>query len=57
MIAGVDDLSLHHLYRAMAFLGEEVLDQDDATPFSPHCTDPECRHKSIPTTCEDAVKK
>ena len=38
VIGGVDDLSLHHLYRAMAFLGEEVEDQDDATPFSPRCT-------------------
>jgi hypothetical protein len=38
VIAGVGDLSLHHLYRAMAFLGEEVEDQDDATPFSPRCT-------------------
>jgi transposase len=38
LIQGVDDLSLHHLYRAMAFLGEEAADQDDATPFSPRCT-------------------
>ena len=38
IIEGVDDLSLHHLYRAMAFLGEEVEDQVDATPFSPRCT-------------------
>lgn len=38
LIRGVDDLSLHHLYRAMAFLGEEAADQDDATPFSPRCT-------------------
>ena len=38
IIAGVDNLSLHHLYRAMAFLGEEVVDQNDATPFSPRCT-------------------
>jgi transposase len=37
-IHGVDDLSLHHLYRAMAFLGEEVADQKDATPFAPRCT-------------------
>jgi len=37
-IAGTNDLSLHHLYRAMAFLGEEVENQDDATPFSPRCT-------------------
>ena len=38
VIAGVNDLALHHLYRAMAFLGEEVENQDDATPFSPRCT-------------------
>jgi len=38
LIRGADDLSLHHLYRAMAFLGEEVLDQVAATPFSPRCT-------------------
>jgi hypothetical protein len=38
IIEGVEDLSLHHLYRAMAFLGEEVEDQVDATPFSPRCT-------------------
>jgi transposase len=35
---GVEGLSLHHLYRAMTFLGEEVEDQRDATPFSPRCT-------------------
>jgi transposase len=38
LIRGADDLSLHHLYRAMAFLGEELVDQADATPFSPRCT-------------------
>lgn len=38
VINGVDGLSLHHLYRAMAFLGEEVEDQKDCTPFSPRCT-------------------
>jgi transposase len=37
VIRGVDDLSLHHLYRAMAFLGEEVEDQTGCT-FSPRCT-------------------
>jgi transposase len=37
-IDGVDDLSLHHLYRAMAFLGEETEDQRDCTPFAPRCT-------------------
>jgi len=37
-IKGVQGLSLHHLYRAMTFLGEEVEDQRDATPFSPRCT-------------------
>lgn len=37
-IQGVEDLDLHHLYRAMAFLGDELADQRDATPFSPRCT-------------------
>lgn len=37
-IEGVDGLGLHHLYRAMAFLGEVVADQKDATPFAPRCT-------------------
>jgi transposase len=38
LIDGVDVLSLHHLYRAMAFLGEELEDQKDCTPFAPRCT-------------------
>lgn len=38
VIGGVDALSLHHLYRAMAFLGEESEDQRDCTPFAPRCT-------------------
>lgn len=37
VIDGVDELSLHHLYRAMAFLGEVTADQKDATPFAPRC--------------------
>jgi len=37
IINGVDDLSLHHLYRAMAYLGETIEDQKDRTPFSPRC--------------------
>ena len=37
MINGVDDLSLHHLYRTMAFLGSEIEDHGDRT-FSPRCT-------------------
>jgi transposase len=37
-IEGIEDLSLHHLYRAMAFLGEELEDQKDRTPFTPRCT-------------------
>jgi hypothetical protein len=37
-INGVEDLSLHHLYRAMGFLGQEMDDQAGATPFSPRCT-------------------
>ena len=38
VIKGVDDLSLHHFYRAMAFLGEEVAEQQEKTPFAPRCT-------------------
>jgi hypothetical protein len=36
-VEGVEGLSLHHLYRAMAFIGEELEDQRGATPFSPRC--------------------
>lgn len=36
-IDGVESLSLHHLYRAMAFLGEETEDQNGRTPFTPRC--------------------
>lgn len=38
IINGVDGLDLHHLYRAMAFLGQELVDQTDANPFAPRCT-------------------
>jgi hypothetical protein len=38
LIKGVEGISLHHLYRAMSFLGEEIEDQKDATPFAPRCT-------------------
>ena len=37
VIEEVEALSLHHLYRAMAFVGEEVEDQNGATPFAPRC--------------------
>ena len=37
VIDGSDALSLHHLYRAMAFLGEDMEDQKDRTPFAPRC--------------------
>src|SRR6266508_1409010 len=38
-IAGIDGLDLHHLYRAMAWLGEELpqKEQDGRTPFAPRC--------------------
>ena len=38
-IAGVEGLDLHHLYRAMAWLGEELpeKEQDGRTPFAPRC--------------------
>src|ERR687885_1694221 len=41
LIAGADGLALHHLYRAMAWLGEELDAADGgqahATPFAPRC--------------------
>lgn len=39
-IEGADDLQLHHLYRAMAWLGEELPHDQQAgkTPFAPRCT-------------------
>jgi hypothetical protein len=38
-IAGIDGLDLHQLYRAMAWLGEELpaKDQGGRTPFAPRC--------------------
>ena len=38
-IGGVEGLDLHHLYRAMAWLGGELAEdqQDAATPFAPRC--------------------
>ena len=38
-IEGCDALQLHHLYRAMAWLGEELPDDQQAgqTPFAPRC--------------------
>jgi DDE family transposase len=38
-IDGVDGIELHHLYRTMAWLGEELPEdqQDAATPFAPRC--------------------
>jgi len=39
-IEGVSELQLHHVYRAMAWLGEELpmADQCDMTRFAPRCT-------------------
>jgi hypothetical protein len=36
-ITGTEHLELHHLYRAMAFLGEQLADQTGATDFAPRC--------------------
>ena len=36
-VKGTEQLDLHHLYRAMTFLGEEIDDQKAATPFTPRC--------------------
>jgi DDE family transposase len=40
VMEGVDALELQHLYRAMAWLGQELLEaaQDGNTAFSPRCT-------------------
>jgi transposase len=39
-IDGCEDLQLHHLYRAMGWLGDELprKEQADRTPFAPRCT-------------------
>jgi len=37
VVEGAEGLSLHHLYRAMTFLGEEIEDQRSRTPFAPRC--------------------
>ena len=37
LIAGTEELDLHHFYRAMAFLGEAIKDQGNATTFAPRC--------------------
>jgi len=37
IIEGVEGLDLHHYYRAMGFVGEELADQINASPFSPRC--------------------
>ena len=37
-VVGAEELQLHHLYRAMAWLGEELDNQRAATPFAPRCT-------------------
>ena len=39
-IDGIDDLQLHHLYRAMAWLGQRLPTEGQAaaTPFAPRCT-------------------
>jgi transposase len=36
-IAGTEDIALHQVYRAMAFLGEILPEQAGATPFAPRC--------------------
>jgi transposase len=36
-IRGTDQLDLHHLYRAMGFLGEQLADQAGASDYAPRC--------------------
>lgn len=35
LISDIDGLKLHHCYRAMSFLAEQLSDQSHAMPFSP----------------------
>jgi hypothetical protein len=37
LITGTEQLDLHHLYRAMTFLGEQIEEQKDATLFTVRC--------------------
>ena len=37
-IEGSKGIMLHHYYRAMGWLGEEISEQADAHPFTPRCT-------------------
>jgi|APFre7841882590_1041340.scaffolds.fasta_scaffold16866_1 transposase len=37
-LADTDAIALHQVYRAMAWLGEELEEQTDKTPFAPRCT-------------------
>ena len=37
-VEGIEKIDLHHFYRAMAFLGEELKDQAGATDLTPLCT-------------------
>ncbi|RMH14524.1 MAG: IS1634 family transposase [Gemmatimonadetes bacterium] len=37
-IEGTEGLGLHHLYRAMAWLGEPLAEQRGASPLGPRCT-------------------
>jgi hypothetical protein len=50
-IAGAEALELHHLYRAMAWLGEELpeQEQDARTPFAPRCTKDLVEERCSPT--------
>jgi transposase len=37
-VVGTEAIELHHLYRAMAFLGEPLSDQSSASKLAPRCT-------------------
>jgi hypothetical protein len=53
-IEGVETLQLHHLYRAMAWLGEELptAGQQDRLPFAPRCTKDLVEERLLQERCD-----
>ncbi|MHB1675600.1 MAG: hypothetical protein ACYCSP_15260, partial [Acidobacteriaceae bacterium] len=58
-IEGGTDLELHHLYRAMVWLGEVLPkeQQDGATPFAPRTTKDRHDREAVVASLRDALSK